>query len=227
MRAHTAAGWSLLLSLAAGHAAAQQPGDELEPIAQEFFITETVYPQDAGEVQLTADSDFEEENLARLTVEYGITDHLQVSATTPPLRTEGSGSEWSVGALFNLVNRAALAASVSLDAEFQGADEKVVLEPAFTAARQMGIAQVHGSVAAALGDETEYSSGLGLMLDEGRFTPTLELTATGQEHVATTVGITPGIYLHLGPHAEFGIAAPVRLHGDDLPPFRALLTVEF
>jgi hypothetical protein len=219
-------GFCLLLPLSAVPAAAQAQGGGLEPIAQEFFIMETVYPQERGEIQLTADSDLSDENLARLTVEYGITDQLQVSATTPPLQDGGTGEEWAVGALYNLLNRRTLAASVSVEAEFSSADD-VVFEPALIVARAIANLHVHGNVAAALGDQTEYLAGLGAMMDAGMITPTLELTASGQEHVATTIGVTPGIYLHLGPHAEIGVAAPIRLHGEDLPELRALATIEF
>jgi hypothetical protein len=228
MRIRTAAVLSLLLPLAAVPAAAQAPEEELEEIVQELFITETVYPQGAGEVQLTVDSNLETGYLGRFTAEYGVTGHLQVMASTPVVQDEeGSTSgEWSMGALYNLLNTHALAASVEVDADFSSTDD-VTFEPALIAARQLGMLQVHGTASAVLGHETEYFSGLGAMMDAGMFTPTLELTARGQEHVRTTIGLTPGIYVHLGHHAELGVAAPIRLHGDDLPELRALATVEF
>jgi hypothetical protein len=226
MRARIIVGFCLLPALAAVPAAAQAQEDELPEIVQELFVTETVYPQGAGEVQLTVDSDLADENLARLTAEYGITDRLEVFGATPVLQDGGSGQAWMLGGRYNLLNTRALAASVDVEAEFTSADD-VTFEPSLIAARQVGTLQVHGTVSAALADETEYFSGLGAMMDAGRITPTLELTASGQKHVATTIGVTPGIYLHLGPHAEIGVAAPIRLHGDDLPELRALATVEF
>lgn len=228
MRVRTFVIWSLMLSLAAVPAAAQAREEALEEIVQELFITETVYPQEQGEVQLTVDSNLDTGYLGRFTAEYGITDQLQVMASTPVvLDDDGSTSgEWSVGALYNLLNTRALAASVEVEAEFSSADD-VVFEPALIAARQLGVLQVHGTASAAFGDETEYFSGLGAMMDAGMFSPTLELTASGQEHLETTIGVTPGIYLHLGPHAEIGAAAPIRLHGHDLPELRAIATLEF
>jgi hypothetical protein len=229
MRVRTAARLSLLLPLAAAPAAAQEQGAELEEIVQELFITETAYPQGQGEVQLTVDSNLDTGYLGRFTAEYGITDQLQVMASTPILQDDdGSTSgEWSVGALYNLLNTQALAASVEVEAEFSSSDD-VTVEPALILARQLGpTLQAHGTLSAALADETEYFSGLGVMMDAGMFSPTLELTASGQEHVRTTIGLTPGIYLHLGHHAEIGVAAPIRLQGDDLPELRALATVEF
>lgn len=225
MRVRTAVQWSLMLSLAAVPAAAQ---DEMEEIVQELFITETVYPQGAGEVQLTVDSNLDTGYLGRFTAEYGITGHLQVSASTPVLQDDDGSTdgEWSVGARYNLLNTRALAASVDVEAEFTSADD-VTFQPALVAARDMAGLQVHGTVSAALADETEYFGGVGAMLDAGRITPTVELTASGQQHLETTIGVTPGIYLHLGPHAEIGAAAPVRLHGHDLPELRAVATVEF
>lgn len=228
MRVRTAVRWSLLLPLAAAPAAAQAREDELDEIVQELFITETVYPQGQGEAQLTVNSNLDTGYLGPFTAEYGITSHLQVMASTPVLRDDdGSASgEWSVGALYNLLNTQALAASVEVEAEFTSTED-VTFEPALIAARQLGMLQVHGTLSAAFGDETEYFSGLGTMLDAGMFSPTLELTASGQEHVETTIGLTPGIYLHLGHHAEIGAAAPIRLHGHDLPEVRAIATLEF
>ncbi|HEU4885681.1 MAG TPA: hypothetical protein VFT45_25830 [Longimicrobium sp.] len=229
MRVRTVVQWSLLLPLAAFPAAAQAQEEGLEEVVQELFITETVYPQGQGEVQLTVDSNLETGYLGRFTAEYGITDQLQVMGSTPVVQDDdgSTNGEWSVGALYNLLNTQALAASVEVEAEFSSADD-VVFEPALIAARQLGpMLQVHGTVSAAFGDETEYFSGPGAMMDAGMFSPTLELTASGQEHLETTIGLTPGIYLHLGHHAEIGAAAPIRLHGHDLPELRAIATLEF
>ncbi|HEV3052855.1 MAG TPA: hypothetical protein VGX50_21290, partial [Longimicrobium sp.] len=143
------------------------------------------------------------------------------------LTSDGSAGGWTLGALYNLVNHRSLAASVSVDAELSSGDEDVVVEPALIAATQVGTAQVHGTVSVSLASEPEYFGGLGVMLDAGFLTPTAEITASGQEHAPTTIGVTPGLYLHLGHHAEIGVAAPIRVHGDELPGLRALATIEF
>jgi hypothetical protein len=229
MRVRTAVQWSLLLSLVALPAAAHAQEQELEEIVQELFITETVYPQGAGEVQLTVDSDLDTGFLGRFTAEYGITGQLQVMASTPVVQDDdgSTNGEWSVGALYNLLNTQALAASVEVEAEFSSSDD-VTFEPALILARQLGpTLQAHGTLSAGLADETEYFSGLGVMMDAGMFSPTVELTASGQEHLETTIGLTPGIDVHLGHHAEIGAAAPIRLHGHDLPELRAIATLEF
>ena len=221
----------VLLVLVLVPSAARAQEDGLPELVQELFEAETVYPQEAGALQLTADARFGDAGTARLLAEYGITDRLQVSLASPYLQLEQGGEEtMTAGVLYNLVNGPALAASVSLEAVIPtgGAESAVAWEPALVVARQVGMAQVHGSVAASLSsDQTELSPGLGLMLDAGRITPTLELTATLADGEAPDVGLTPGIFVHLSRRLEVGVGAPVSLHGPSRPDVLALVTLEF
>lgn len=218
----------LLLAFLPVHARAQE--DDLPELVQELFEAETAYPQEAGAVQLTLDARFADAGTARLLAEYGITDRLQVSLASPYLQLEQGGEETvSAGVLYSLVNGPALAASVSLEAEIPtgGAESAVAWEPALIVARQVGMAQLHASVAASLSrDETELSPGVGLMLDAGRITPTLELTATLADGEGPDVGLTPGIFVHLTRRLEVGVGAPLSLHGPGRPDVLALLTLE-
>lgn len=221
----------LLLVLFPSVARAQEDDSTLPDLVQELFEAETAYPQDAGAVQLTMDARFGDAGTARLLAEYGITDRLQVSLASPYLQLEKGGEEtMTVGVLYSLVNRPTLAASVSLEAVIPtgGAESAVAWEPALIVARQVGMAQLHGSVAASLSsDRTELSPGLGLILDAGRITPTLELTARLADGEPTDLGLTPGIFVHLSRHLEVGIGVPVSLHGASRPDVLALVTLEF
>lgn len=221
----------VLLGLLPVTARAQDDGVTLTDLVQELFEAETAYPQEAGTLQLTMDARFGDAGTARLLAEYGITDRLQVALASPYLQLEKGGEEsMTAGVLYNLVNGPDLAASVSLEAEIPtgGAESAVAWEPALIVARRVGMAQLHGSVAGSLSsDRTELSPGLGLMLDAGRITPTLELTATLADGEAPDVGLTPGIFVHLSRHLEVGIGAPVSLHGDGRPDVLALVTLEF
>jgi hypothetical protein len=233
MRAFGVVAAAVSLVLLPVAARAQEEGeDELPELIQELFIAETVYPQGAGEVQLTADARFADAGTARLLVEYGITDRLQVSATTPYLELEDGGTDETVsaGVLYNLVNTRALAASVSLEATIPTGDNEsdIEWEPSLVVAREVGMAQLHASVAAGItSDETELSPGLGLMLAAGRLTPTLELTATLADGESPEVALTPGIFVHLLENLEAGIGAPLNVHDASLPDVVAMVTLEF
>lgn len=219
----------MLVALVAVPAPAQENGGLPERV-QELFRAETVYPQEAGGLQLTVDGGFADAATARVLVEYGITDRVQVSVTTPYLQLEQGGEEtMSAGALYTLLNRPDMAASLSLEAVVPtgGRDMAMAWEPALIVARQVGMAQLHGSLAASLSsDGSELSPGLGLMLHADRLTPTLELTATMAEDEPADVALTPGLYVHLGSRFEIGVAAPLRLHGATQPDVLAVVTLE-
>lgn len=233
MRRSTAVLAILCALVPAGARAQEEEADaDLPTLVQELFVAETVYPQEARAVQLTADARIEDGFTARLTAEYGITDRLQVSATTPYLQLEeGGDEEVGFGALYGVVNTPALAASVSLEAVIGtgGGASGVEWEPALIVARRVGAAQLHGSVAAGFSEEnTELSPALGLILDTGRrLTPTLELAATMADGESPQVSLTPGVFLHLAPQLEIGVGAPLDVHDSPLPALLALVTLEF
>ncbi len=217
----------VVLALVPGRAWGQEEEGTLPELVQELFQAEAAYPQEAGEIQLTVAA---RPQNARLLVEYGITDRLQVSAATPYLQLDQDSEEaWEAGVLYNLVNGPDRAVSVSLEVEIptSGDGTAVSWEPALIAARRMGSVQLHGTLAASWSrDESELSPGVGLLLDAGRLTPTLELTAAMARGEAAEVALTPGIYLHLGRNLEFGIAKPLRLQGAPQAEVLALLTLE-
>jgi hypothetical protein len=221
---------AVLLAFLPVRLCAQAEGDGLSELVQELFLAETVYPQGAGEVQLTVDARFQDETAARLLAEYGITDRLQLSAATPYLQSGGAGDEVQVGVLYNLVNGPRAAASLSLEVAVptDSDDAEVEWEPALIVAGHLGMVQLHASMAAGITrEQTELSPALGLMLDAGRITPTLELTSTLAEGETPETALTPGLFVHLTPHLEAGVGAPIDLHAATLPDAMLLVTLEF
>lgn len=221
---------TLLLLVLVPAAARAQEDETLPELVQELFTAETVYPQEAGAVQLTSDARIEDGFTARLLAEVGITDRFQLSVRSPYVELEdGAEEEVTVGAQYNLFNSPTMAASVSLEAEIPTEGDGVATwEPALIVARQLGMAQLHASVAAGLSeDETELTPALGLMLDAGRITPTLEFAATVADGEAPEISLTPGLFVHLLPGLEAGVGAPLDVSHSTLPNVVAMVTLEF
>jgi len=217
-------------ALAAGRAAAQRParGEPLPQLAQELFLAETVYPQERGEVQLTLHSRVEAGTHTRALAEYGVTDRLQLSLTTPVLErgASGGGDEdtYDVGVLYALLPAAyPVELSASVEASFaRGAAPQ--WEPALVAARGWGRVQLHGTVAGELDGEGAVWGALAALVDAGRATPTLELVRSA-EHENIVV---PGLFVHPASAVEIGAGVPVCLSCDRRTEgFRAMVTVEF
>ncbi|HEX6039455.1 hypothetical protein [Longimicrobium sp.] len=212
-------------------ARAQEGEGTLPELVQELFTAETAYPQEAGAVQLTADARIEDGATARLLAEVGITDRFQLSVLSPyaDLEDGGAEEEVTVGAQYNLFNGPTMAASLSLEATIPTEGDGVAeWEPALIVARQLGMAQLHGSVSAGISkDQTDFTPALGLMLDAGRITPTLELAATVADGETPEISLTPGLFVHLLPNLEAGVGAPLDVSHSTLPNVVAMVTLEF
>ena len=220
---------ALAVGLSAAAAAAQGParGEPLPQLAQELFLAELVNPQDRGDVQLTLHSRVDGGTHTRILAEYGVTDRLQLSLTTPAIEgnSEDDESAYEAGVLFALLPSARpLALSASLEASFAHGTPPQ-WEPALIAARGWGRVQLHGTVAAELtGEGNEVWGALAGLVDAGRATPTLELVRSADHEDY----VVPGLFVHPSHKAELGVGVPVCLScAERTEGFRAMLTVEF
>jgi hypothetical protein len=222
---------ALVAALAAGRAAAQRParGEPLPQLAQELFLAETVYSQERGEVQLTLHSRVEAGTHTRALAEYGVTDRLQLSLTTPVLErgaAEGEDEEaYDVGVMYALLPSAyPVELAVSVEASFAPRSAPQ-WEPALVAARGWGRLQLHGTVAGELDGEGQAVWGaLAALVDAGRATPTLELVRSAEDEDI----VVPGLFVHPAGGVEIGAGVPLCLScSRRTEGFRAMVTVEF
>ncbi len=129
--------WLLVIFVALPRLAIAQPEaqESAQPL-QELFLTETVYPQEKGEVQITLGilsdrSRAERPTLLPISIEYGLTNHWQIEGGWDGY-TEVSGQPWqqlrtaraSVGTKLSFMNvgGSKLHAAIGVDAEFPNAD---------------------------------------------------------------------------------------------------------
>lgn len=208
-------------------AAAQATSRPLPQPVQELFLVETVYTQDRGEIQLTAQSRLQDETHTRLLGEYGITGRFQLSLVTPAV--EGNGDEeeraWEIGAVYGISlgqNPVALAAEMNVQVS---ADQAPQWEPVVVAARQWGPVQLHASAGTELHSIADAAfAGLGAMLDLRRVTPTLEFAASASEHEF----VVPGVFVHPLRRIEAGFGLPHCLQCSGEPQqARVMLTADF
>jgi hypothetical protein len=121
----------VLLVLLPAIASAQDQSERTQPL-QELFFTEVVYPQSRHELQLTfgslVDRTREDKSaLVPFSIEFGLTDRLQVEAAwhgyshfhSSPL-THLTTARWTVGAKYSLMNikHSPLHAAVGIEVEF-------------------------------------------------------------------------------------------------------------
>ncbi|HEX8276225.1 MAG TPA: hypothetical protein VF615_26535 [Longimicrobiaceae bacterium] len=208
-------------------ARAQEAGEPgLPQLAQELFLAETVYPQERGQVQLTAHSRFRSGPHTRLLGEYGFTDRFQASVLTPALEGDAEEDEepWELGVMYALLpGGSPLALSVSLEASLADG-EAAEWEPSLIAAKQWGRVQLHGSVAAGLAEPARSVTGTAAaLLDAGRLTPTLELTWSADDEEYAV----PGAFFRPREGVELGVGVPVCVSCGSSPrQLRAMVTVE-
>ena len=239
-------------------AAASAPGQEVDDVAgnalpqliQEFALSETVYPQERGETQITI-STVRSRNEDRvrdtsLKVEYGITDRLQFEAQLPHVslvpaggaRESGIG-DTGLGLSYNLRPGGGKRTAVSLGFEVTlptGSEAKglgggtTTIEPSLVAARQVGKGQMHLSLGTELGSgERETSYNLAYVYPSNRkFYPTLELNGFRSEDEGNRLYLTPGAVVRVGRNGELGFGIPIglRKRGEKLSPV-GKFTIEF
>lgn len=241
---------ALYLAAAVGLGGGNSP-DEAEPelptSAQELFLLDTAYPQEAKSLQVTLRGEYFDADGLRnaegaIHLEYGITDRLQIEAAFPLTWREGDGDtntgpgDLSFGALFALMpEESPLVVSVSVEVAAPTGDEEEELgegeaefEPAMLLAWRLDRFVIHGNAGLALGGgETSVEMGGAMEAIVGDFSVIAELAASiGEEEDEAFV--TPGVVWHPSPDLEFGIGAPIGLT-EDAPDWGivALATFEF
>jgi len=252
------AGWAVfitslfLVGVSPGIARAEDDEDDkIRERIQEFFVGEIVYPQDAGEVQLTTGFSHWNEGSERFTAplgfEYGITDRFQVGAELPVTsrRTEDGVLEGigrvELETLYNLVNRPdwGTAVSVGFGLGFPTArnrfeEEAYRYEPFFAFYQELGPSFLNVSAALELDDtisngqkdEAGGEIALGIGLELGHFVPTLESVLELEEGGTTSVQLLPGFHWILGgPLEGLEIALGYSMGIDKDAPERGVLSL--
>lgn len=232
-----------------GFAAVAQEPEREQPI-QELFIGETVYVQDAHEVQLTSSFDYRKNGPERTwrasqLAQYGLTDRLELDAELPIVPPAGSTSlrqagigDAELGVLYGLRrNIESLAVSAGLRFRTPSGSEQLgrgegekVLEPVLILARAFGPAELHvsGEIGYANhGSPREWTYGAGAVVPAGHWRLTLELDGRHDEGEKRLL-LTPGLYRKNSRHLEIGVAVPIGLTPEtaDLGAL-ARLTLEF
>lgn len=228
------------------NACVAQRNAEMEEFLQEFFRSETVFAQDRKEIQFTLIPQFTRTDNNHLTiplsVEYGITNRLQVEIEVPYLISSISKQQTlrgvgntEVGLLYNVIrNNRIVSLSVGVEKSLQTTGEKLRPyndEPSWEAftviARQFGILQMHSNIAAEFSDdEASFHYGIATVFSIGRCRPTFELNSQKEEE--RIFYFTPGLLLSLPSGIEFGVSVSGTVSSE--PPFQAvtaLLTYEF
>ena len=191
-----------------------QKSGAIPELLQEFFLSETVFPQQKNELQLTARPTFwKNKNLSYLQIpvwlEYGFTNRFQVELTVPVRIMFPRGQKpvadtrtLEAGLLYNIVNRnKPFALSAGLDIEWATAKDeeeigevksRIAWEPIIIIARQFGRTQVHANLGAELiGNEAEFPYGLATATSLGHWIITMEIT--GEMHDNKTIFLSPGL----------------------------------
>lgn len=197
---------------------------EMDEYLQEFFLSETVFPQEAKEIQFTlkpylSQSDDTHFSIP-LTVEYGITDRLQVEIEVPYLissskkRTTIQGMEnLEIGVLYNVIkSNRPFALSMGVEFPLKTASRKIreydpetSVEAIIIAARQFGKAQIHAKMGSEISaGKSTMNYGVASIFKFGRCKPTFELNWDNEE--ARTLSVTPGVLWTEPGGLEFGMA---------------------
>ncbi len=160
-----------LIALGAAGATAQDPDDEYSQLVNEYFITQAVYPQEAGELQFTLAPSFgfgdDDRAVFNTALEVGITDRWQFEIEWEPYitmrpgpggRVSGSGdvefsTQYSFMGMSGSSTHSALALEVSFptgDPDKETSEGFIEFEPSLILARDLEIserqAQIFGQV---------------------------------------------------------------------------------
>lgn len=211
--------------------AAGQVRDDAELI-QEFFIAETVFPQNRYELQVTVGADHRSWRGSRVwrlpvLVEFGLSDRLQVAAEVPFVTLSSVGREavrgWGnavFGLAYGLRPRIqSTAVTIGLEVGFPGrradslvAEREIAWEPGIVLARQFGPTQVHVGLGVELGEESSFSADLALVVPIGAFRVTTELNWLGGDE--PILFFTPGVVWPWADGWEVGAGIPIGLTAD-------------
>jgi len=197
---------------------------EMDEYLQEFFTGETVFSQDRNEIQFTLKPSFTKSEQSQLcipfSVEYGITDRLQIEVEVPYLisslterqRIKGMGNA-EVGLMYNILKSyRPFSLSVGINKNLKTAgkdigayDEEASWEAYTVVARQLGSGQIHGNLRTELADgQINFNYGVGCVVNFGRFDGTFEVTTNKEEE--RIFYFTPGLIWKQPNGLEFGMA---------------------
>jgi hypothetical protein len=203
--------------------AAAQKTAGLEELLQEFFIGQTVYSQKKNEIQFTSKPAYwNKKGLEMISLplqfEYGFTNRFQIELNLPyyflrpkPGSAINGMGNLEVGFLYNILKgNKPFALSLALDIGLPTAkkekdidEAELEWEPSIIIARQIGRAQVHGSLAAEItNSESAFNYNLAAVFPFGDWRATLELN--GKINDEKIIYLTPGLIWKGVDDFEFG-----------------------
>jgi len=191
---------------------------------QEFFIGETVFPQEKHEIQFTLKPIFarrvEERQLyIPFEVEYGLSDRLQASLEVPYLfsfpsdrRTKRGMGDAELSLMYSILKNSrtfSLSAGASLPFHTAGdefkEDDEVIFECFALIGHQMDNVQVHGNfVTEFTRGDIVFNYGVSSVFNFGRFNATLEIGGTKEDE--RIFNVSPGLIWNHFEGFEFGMA---------------------
>jgi len=197
---------------------------EMDQYIQEFFIGETVFPQEKNEIQFTLKPIFagrigEQQLSIPFEIEYGLSNRLQVSIVLPYLfsfssnrRVKRGMGDAELSLMYNMLknNRPfSLSAGASLPFHTAGnefkEDDEVVFESFTLIGRQMDNVQMHGNfVTEFKRTDIIFNYGVSTVFNFGRFNATLELS--GAKDDERIFSVSPGLIWYHFEGFEFGMA---------------------
>ncbi len=203
---------------------------EMDEYLQEFFLAETVFSQEKNEVQFTLKPLFTKSRYRQLSipfsVEYGITDRLQLELEVPYIISTFSKQETirgfgnsEVGILYNIIkaNRPfSLSAGLGIPLKTSSRIIRPYIsetswEAFVVAARQFGHIQIHTNLQSEFSEgEIVLNYGVASVFNFGRFSATFEITSEKEEE--RIFNFTPGLIWSKPNGFEFGLAVSKSLN---------------
>jgi hypothetical protein len=196
---------------------------EMDEYIQEFFLGQTVFPQEKKEIQFTLKPSFTKKSEGLISIpfemEYGFTDRLQIEIEIPYFISFPSGARTAkgfgnaeIGLMYSILKKNrpfSLSAGVSVPLHTAGQkfkeDDEVLVESFAVIGRQFGNVQVHGNVVTEFvkGDML-LNYGLSSVLNLGRCNATLEVSGAREDE--RVFFVSPGFIWKQSDGFEFGIA---------------------
>jgi len=208
------------------------------PTPQKLFIGQTPYTQEQGTVMMNLSGLHDRMGDSRNSsvtgsIEYGVTDNLQIQAEVPidiADRTSNFSavngvSRASVGAKYSIIPETAplelavggdiempLGTSNAMNVAGMRPQNGPLFKPSLSAAVGQGPLVGELSAQAEFGAPTKaINYTVGGMYDLGSWTPTLELNARAAEQSHPTFYATPGVYYNFSDRASLGVGAAIGL----------------
>lgn len=210
-------GWTFFACFITDGAVASEP---VEQVIQETFLSETVYPQQRYELQLTTRLEWQEDRSspwqAPLLMEFGITDRWMVEVETTVDFDPGDLEETSAGVLYNFFSDAEIGTAFSTGFSLGFPPENFRYELYLIAYQAFDPVFLNLSGGIELEDEDgdlevegEIAFAIFLRPSSWWF-PTLEFESVFTES-ETLLTLAPGVLIHPGLDFEIGMAVPIGL----------------